>query len=338
MKRIGVALALVLLVGGLAYAAWAHYWQDGSQRSDLGMVISHKTAGLEYPENSPEGFKESLKMGVDAIEIDVHMVRGGRFVLHHDPVLSDYNCYDKNDDTRLIVAQQTVEQLAALDCSNYKVDETGKKYAIVTLDEFLTIYRDSDQSKKLLLEIKVWDELIENNPDYEGLDISAMHYPDEEVVRGIYATLRKFPDVTNIQFNTFSRELLLALRDEMRPEENYDFGLLYKGSYGPVRMAIPALIKNRDCYDLCWVPDYREVRKWLDDNDIRTFIPNFAQASSVLFRLNFEWHIMRDKGDLTVIPWTLNTEEEWMEFAQQNYDGVLTDKPTEFLKWAAQQQ
>ena len=338
MKRILVVLALVLAAGALGYVAWTQFGSDDGERSDLGMVISHKTAGLEHPENSPKGFRESLKMDVSAIEIDVHMVRGGAFVLHHDPVLSDYNCFDKGDDTRLIVAQQTVEELAALDCSNYKVDEDGEKYPIVTLEQFLDIYRQAGQSKKLLLEIKVWDELIENNPDYVGLDTSAMHYPDDEVVAGIYRLLRKYPDVTNIQFNTFSRDLLLALRDEKRPEEAYDFGLLYKGSYGPVRMAIPALVKKRHCYDLCWIPDYREVRQWLDANDIKTFIPNFTQASSMPFSLSFQHHIMRDKGDLTVIPWTLNTEEEWAAYQAENFDGILTDKPTGFIAWAAQQE
>lgn len=330
MKRFLIVLAIAgLIVGG--WWLWQKWlWSDPPERDQF-YVISHKTAGLEYAENSLEGLRASLAMDVAAIELDVHMVKDGAIVLHHDPVLSSYNCFSKDDDARLIVAQQTAEDLAALDCMNHKV---GKPYKIVTLDEFLSVYRDSDQSKKLLLEIKVWDELIENNPLHVGLDIEQMHYPDSEVVQAVYKVLRRYPEVTNIQFNTFGPDLLLKLREEMRPEESYEFGLLYKGSYDPTTMALPAWWKSMQCYEFCWVPDYRKARRWLDSNDIDIFIPNFQQASSLPFRDSFQQHILRNKGELKVIPWTLNEPKEWEVFEEMDFDGVLTDKPTEFNAWA----
>lgn len=331
MKRLLVAVAVIALLAGGWWLSQKWLWGDPEER-DQHYVISHKTAGAEYPENSVEGFRASLAMNVAAIELDVHMAKYGAIVLHHDPVLSSYNCFDKDDDTRLIVAQMTAEELAALDCFNHKV---GERYKIVTLERFLEIYQETDQTKKLLLEIKVWDELIENNPLHVGLTIEDMHYPDDEVASAVYQVLRRFPDVKNIQFNTFGRGLLLELRKQMQPGESYELGLLYKGEYNPTAMALPAWWKSIGCFEFCWVPDYREARAWLDANQITTFIPHFLQATSLPFRDSFQRHIMRDKGDIKVIPWTLNETDEWDKFRTMAFDGILTDKPSAFLEWEA---
>jgi glycerophosphoryl diester phosphodiesterase len=339
IKGLVIVILLAVVVIG-AYFALRPEPDYSSTQAHSGWIISHKTAGLEYPENTVEGFEASLAMPVDAIELDVHLVKEGRFVLHHDPVLSDYNCFPKGDDTRIVVAQQTVEQLEALDCLNHKVkDQQGNStpYKIVSLERFLEIYQASDQNKALLLEIKVWDELIENNPLHVGLDISTMHYPDEEVATAIYRTLRQYPEITNIQFNTFGRDLLLRLKAMKQPDEPYDFGLLYKGSYDPVAMAIPAFfMADEGCYDFCWVPDYEEARAWVDANGISTFIPEFTQVSTWPFSSDFEENIMANKGDLRVIPWTLNEPKTWSAYEKQDFDGILTDTPTEFREWAGE--
>ena len=109
---------------------------------------------------------------------------------------------------------------------------------------------------------------------------------------------------------------------------------LYKGDYSPGEMTLFAMALGRKCYDSCWAPDYAEVRQWLEANDIRTFIPNFPQATSALYRSDFERHIMRDKGDLQVIPWTPNLEKDWAEYERWDFDGILTDRPSGFLEWA----
>ncbi|WP_270726428.1 glycerophosphodiester phosphodiesterase [Shimia sp. Alg240-R146] len=324
----------IVAVLAAAFAIWHFklrpepvYVSDGS---DPGWVISHKTAGAEYPENTLLGFRESLKMDVDAIEIDVHVVKEGAVVLHHDPVLSSYNCFEDGDETKLIVAQMTVAELAALTCYNSKVK---KPYQIDTLDALLTDYVASGTDKTLLLEVKVWDELIENNPLHVGLDIGQMHYEDRHVAERVYAVLRQYPSVKNVQFNTFSRSLLLELKAQMAAEEGFGFGLLYKGHYAPVWMAPLAFVMRKKCYDSCWAPDYAEVRQWLRDNEISTFIPNFPQIDNVLFGRGFQKHIVEQKDGLTIYPWTLNKAKDWSTYQAMNFDGILTDKPQDFLTW-----
>jgi glycerophosphoryl diester phosphodiesterase len=50
--------------------------------------IGHRGAPRRYLENTIPSFQEALRLGADAIELDVHVTADGEPVVHHDPVLS----------------------------------------------------------------------------------------------------------------------------------------------------------------------------------------------------------------------------------------------------------
>jgi glycerophosphoryl diester phosphodiesterase len=51
-------------------------------------VIAHRGAsGYEY-ENSLAAFRRAVMLDADGVELDVHVTRDGRMVVHHDPVLA----------------------------------------------------------------------------------------------------------------------------------------------------------------------------------------------------------------------------------------------------------
>ncbi len=51
------------------------------------MVIGHRGAAGEAPENTLASFELALEQGVNAIELDVHLSRDGQIVVCHDPAL-----------------------------------------------------------------------------------------------------------------------------------------------------------------------------------------------------------------------------------------------------------
>ena len=55
---------------------------DRNDRSVL--VVAHRGAWREAPENSLEAIEKAIEMGVDVVEIDVRRTLGGELVLHHD--------------------------------------------------------------------------------------------------------------------------------------------------------------------------------------------------------------------------------------------------------------
>jgi glycerophosphoryl diester phosphodiesterase len=48
------------------------------------LVIAHRGASFELPENTPAAFERAIELGADAVELDVHADREGRLVVTHD--------------------------------------------------------------------------------------------------------------------------------------------------------------------------------------------------------------------------------------------------------------
>ena len=51
------------------------------------LIIGHRGARNLWTENSLEGFRRTLALGVDGVELDVHLSRDGELVVIHDPTL-----------------------------------------------------------------------------------------------------------------------------------------------------------------------------------------------------------------------------------------------------------
>lgn len=49
------------------------------------LIIGHRGASAQHPENTLLALREALRAGADGVEFDVREARDGRFVLHHDP-------------------------------------------------------------------------------------------------------------------------------------------------------------------------------------------------------------------------------------------------------------
>lgn len=49
-------------------------------------VIAHRGASHERPENTLAAFTRAADLEADAVELDVHLMRDGHLVVHHDPV------------------------------------------------------------------------------------------------------------------------------------------------------------------------------------------------------------------------------------------------------------
>lgn len=51
------------------------------------LIIAHRGASAEEPENSLAAFRAAVRLEADGIELDVHATADGVLVVHHDPLL-----------------------------------------------------------------------------------------------------------------------------------------------------------------------------------------------------------------------------------------------------------
>ncbi len=82
-----------------------------SPRVDRPEIIAHRGTPRTHPENSLPGFRYALDLGVDAIELDVHLTADGVVVVHHDPLL--HGSAEHTPGRRTPIRALTASELAA---------------------------------------------------------------------------------------------------------------------------------------------------------------------------------------------------------------------------------
>lgn len=92
------------------------------------LVVAHRGAPHQAPENTLASFRAALAIGVDAIELDVHCSRDGELVVIHDQALA------RTTNGRGLVHEQSLDELRALDAGGWFAP-TFAGEGIPTLDE-----------------------------------------------------------------------------------------------------------------------------------------------------------------------------------------------------------
>ena len=103
-------------------------------------IIGHRGARNLWAENSLDGFRRTAELGVDAVELDLHLSSDGEIMVIHDPLL------ERTTDGRGPVADHSREALAR--CAS----ATPSTRPIPTLDQVLEIFEPT--GLELELEMK----------------------------------------------------------------------------------------------------------------------------------------------------------------------------------------
>ncbi len=171
-------------------------------------VIAHRGASAQAPENTLAAFRRALALGVDAVELDVHLSADGEPVVLHDSIV------DRTTDGTGLVRDLALAALRRLDAGRW----FGEAFAgerIPTLAEALDLLR----GVRVIVEIK-------NGPIY---------YPT--IAERVVAVTRTVghPAVT---ISSFDHPVLLEVR---RADPAADTAVLFMGRpVDPVALAAAA--------------------------------------------------------------------------------------------------
>jgi glycerophosphoryl diester phosphodiesterase len=72
------------------------------------LVVAHRGASIEHPENTIEAFEVAIDLGADAVEFDVRMTADGHAVVMHDPDVS------RTTDGQGLVWEMTLDEIRTL--------------------------------------------------------------------------------------------------------------------------------------------------------------------------------------------------------------------------------
>ncbi|HEX2194088.1 MAG TPA: glycerophosphodiester phosphodiesterase family protein [Candidatus Limnocylindria bacterium] len=102
------------------------------------LVVAHRGASGQAPENTMAAFERAVEVGADAIELDVHLSADGQLAVIHDETV------ERTTDGTGSVASMTMDELRRLDAGYRWTDASGstphrgRGLRIPTLDEVLT--------------------------------------------------------------------------------------------------------------------------------------------------------------------------------------------------------
>jgi glycerophosphoryl diester phosphodiesterase len=73
------------------------------------VVVAHRGASAQAPENTMDAFRLAVEMGADAIELDVHQTRDGKLAVIHDDTL------DRTTDATGAISELTMDEIRKAD-------------------------------------------------------------------------------------------------------------------------------------------------------------------------------------------------------------------------------
>jgi glycerophosphoryl diester phosphodiesterase len=102
------------------------------------IIVAHRGASAQAPENTMEAFRLGVEAGADAIELDVHLTADGQLAVIHDETL------ERTTDRTGTIADQTMDEIRQADAgATFSRDGdsglpfAGRGLTVPTLDEVL---------------------------------------------------------------------------------------------------------------------------------------------------------------------------------------------------------
>lgn len=151
------------------------------------IVVAHRGASAQAPENTMEAFRLGVEAGADAIELDVHLTADGQLAVIHDDSL------DRTTDRTGRVAELTMDEIREADAgaSFVRPDDAGLPYAgeglrVPTLPEVLEWLPDGIG---LVVEIKARAaadavvDALRGQPVREGSRLAVISFDEATIER-----------------------------------------------------------------------------------------------------------------------------------------------------------
>ncbi len=269
---------------------------------DLILVQAHRGASAVKTENTLPAFREALQVGADSIELDVHLTKDGHWIIYHDFVLEP-GCCHLADGTPLkdpwVIQEKTLKELQSLwilsSSTQRTVDPAIDNLAQDKLPTLIEVVEDLDKRSRLT------GKTIEIDIEVKSDEEPSKHSPAPEVLAKKAVQFLKL-------YGTKSANPLTVRSFDPRVLEI-------------IRMQMP-----------------HQKIAFLTEVGISDFVERAQKIKPQIFAPHFE-QITKENVQLAhslgaqVIPWTVNSPEDWQRVIDLGGDGVTTDHPGNFKKF-----
>ncbi|MDZ4786133.1 MAG: glycerophosphodiester phosphodiesterase [bacterium] len=145
------------------------------------MIIAHRGKNEFFPENTLISFQEAIKVGADAIELDVQFTKDKRLVVHHDYLLGHT---DNGED---FIFNKDLDYIKSLDAGSW----------------FGTEFKDE--------KIPTLDEIFHNFGDKVNYEIELKGF-DNEFIKTVLSLIDKYNILGRVEITSSNQPMIIAAK------------------------------------------------------------------------------------------------------------------------------
>jgi glycerophosphoryl diester phosphodiesterase len=265
------------------------------------MVVGHRGARGLYPENTIPGFIEAVRLGVDALEMDVVVSKDKRLVVSHEAWMNPLFCskpggnaVEENVGGNYNLYKMLYAEIASFDCGKRgnPLFPTQKKIPAYKplLSEVIREVEEFARQNGLLsprynIEIKSEEDNVFNPPPEEFTDL-------------VYEEIKKSDCVNKVIIKSFDVRML---REMIKKDPSLKIALLVENNTG-----LDANLEH-----LGFIPEM--------------YCPEYILVNDDLVKAVHDHHMV-------LVPWTVNEIGDIKNMIAMGVDGIITDYPDRVLE------
>lgn len=260
-------------------------------------VQGHRGARGRLPENSLEGLKYALELGVEVLEFDLGVTKDKVVVLAHDPYIQTDLCVDKENQPlrkKIYFNTLTLQEVKTYTCGTRPHSRFPQQQQVAvkipTLDEVFEMIKSSKHPNAKTVRFNIETKITPDEPEHFSTP--------REFAELVLASVKKHKMLSRTVLQSFDHRTLVEAR-----------------KLEPKIVLSPLLDSKRN--------DIVQITQELGAEIIsprHTWLT--AQMVADLHAAN-----------KLVIPWTANKPSEWERLVELNVDGIITDYPEELITW-----
>ncbi|MFH5181221.1 glycerophosphodiester phosphodiesterase [Paenibacillus sp. TAB 01] len=194
------------------------------------LIIGHRGAAGEAPENTLASFQLAVEQGADALELDVHLSSDGELIVCHDATIT------RTTDGTGAIEQMTVEQLKRFDAgSRFDPRFAGER-------------------------IPLLGEVFAAIPNRVMINVEIKCAYSERLLARLTELLEQYDRLSSVVVSSFDHKILVNLK---RALPNLRIGLLYTANFASHRLMAEqtgaAVYSLHPYYKLIGAEDVREA-------------------------------------------------------------------------------
>lgn len=257
-------------------------------------VHGHRGCRGVLPENSIDGFRHALEMGVNVLEMDLVVNAENQLVISHEPWMNPEICTLAGkrlpQKSRLSILEMTHSQMQQFDCGsvgNPNFPDQERRPAVKPL--FREVVEMVQEEYPDLRNSIVYNLEIKYLRKWEG-----KYVPSRSAFLDLFLqTIGELGIGNQVILQCFDRKVLQMARDR---EVEFPLSYLVQNIWG----------SRYNLKKLGFLPEY--------------YSPHFKLLTSKTMRR------MKEKG-IKVVPWTVNKEGDIRKMLDLRVDGIISDYP-----------